>query len=227
MAQAAYCSQCGTNVWVGPDGRCGNGHDASCLSGHYLTQDSPPQPVAPSPVASATAVQAAPETFPVPPTYAPAFVPGPAVTAASTNVGGRRVGAFIIDYILAAVLNLFVGGVIGFVLGASLAAFMPRQEISQLASVVGFVVGVLVLTSYFALPEHLWGATPGKMLLSIQVVTLDGGRISIGQAYGRNLALFIDLLFIGIVGLITMNGSPLHQRVGDKLAKTAVIRKAA
>lgn len=35
MPQAAWCSQCGTYVYVQPDGRCQNGHGAESLSHHY------------------------------------------------------------------------------------------------------------------------------------------------------------------------------------------------
>jgi len=35
MAFAGWCSECNTNVWVGPDGGCANGHPRSSLRGVY------------------------------------------------------------------------------------------------------------------------------------------------------------------------------------------------
>lgn len=44
MAQAAYCSQCGANVYVGADGRCPRGHGPESLSNHYEVDDLPAAP---------------------------------------------------------------------------------------------------------------------------------------------------------------------------------------
>jgi len=41
MAQAAYCSECGTNVFVTADGRCPQGHGPECLSNYTDTTDQP------------------------------------------------------------------------------------------------------------------------------------------------------------------------------------------
>lgn len=35
MAKAGYCSECGANEWLRPDGSCVNGHPASSVSGVY------------------------------------------------------------------------------------------------------------------------------------------------------------------------------------------------
>jgi hypothetical protein len=35
MAQAGYCTQCNSNVWLNRDGSCVNGHPASSVSGAY------------------------------------------------------------------------------------------------------------------------------------------------------------------------------------------------
>jgi hypothetical protein len=39
MAKAAYCSQCGENVYVGADGRCPKGHGPESLSNYYDAPD--------------------------------------------------------------------------------------------------------------------------------------------------------------------------------------------
>ena len=39
MAQAAFCSQCGSNVYVTEDGRCPNGHGPESLSNFYDVPD--------------------------------------------------------------------------------------------------------------------------------------------------------------------------------------------
>ncbi len=59
MAQVAYCSQCGKNVYVTPDGRCPQGHGPEYLSNYSESTDQPPPtdpgtgiPQAPPPGAS-------------------------------------------------------------------------------------------------------------------------------------------------------------------------------
>ena len=44
MPQAAYCSECGTNVYVRADGRCPNGHGPESLSNHYEVEMWPGHP---------------------------------------------------------------------------------------------------------------------------------------------------------------------------------------
>ena len=41
MPLAAWCSECGANVWVGPDGRCQNGHAAESLLHEYESSPLP------------------------------------------------------------------------------------------------------------------------------------------------------------------------------------------
>ncbi len=42
MAKAAYCSQCGTNVYVTGEGRCPSGHGPESLSGYYEVAEAVP-----------------------------------------------------------------------------------------------------------------------------------------------------------------------------------------
>ncbi len=63
MAQAAYCSQCGTNVYVTPDGRCPQGHGPEFLSDFYETADAPTTAV------STPVVDAGPSYTPPPTGY--------------------------------------------------------------------------------------------------------------------------------------------------------------
>ena len=48
MAKAAYCSQCGTNVYVTGEGRCPNGHGPESLSNYYEAAETATAPQTPS-----------------------------------------------------------------------------------------------------------------------------------------------------------------------------------
>lgn len=79
---------------------------------------------------------------------------------------------------------------------------------------------------YFTLLEGFFGATPGKMLLGMRVVQLDGSRITWREAIVRNLLRPIDEIVIYLVGAISFWTSPRKQRLGDRAADTVVVRVA-
>ncbi len=77
---------------------------------------------------------------------------------------------------------------------------------------------------YWVGMEARTGATPGKRALHLRVVSVDGGSITVGQAVVRSLLLLVDTFLVGLVGLIVATSSDRRQRVGDRVAKTVVVR---
>jgi uncharacterized RDD family membrane protein YckC len=78
--------------------------------------------------------------------------------------------------------------------------------------------------NYFAFCEWRWGQTIGKNATGIEVQSLDGAdRLSFGQASIRNLLRLVDFWVIGEVMVAT---TKQKQRLGDKAAKTVVLRRA-
>ena len=79
---------------------------------------------------------------------------------------------------------------------------------------------------YYIVPESLYGASLGKMLLGLRVVRVDGRPLGLGSIVTRNVLRFIDVLpglylIGGIAVLLTANS----QRVGDKWAGTSVVQR--
>lgn len=70
-------------------------------------------------------------------------------------------------------------------------------------------------------------ATPGKWLAGLRVRSADGGEASIAAVLIRNLMRLIDypLFFLTAAGL--MESTQRHQRLGDLLAGTVVVREIA
>lgn len=85
-------------------------------------------------------------------------------------------------------------------------------------------VFLLVIFLYFILLEGFFGYTLGKLIVGIRVAKMDGGKININQSALRNFARLIDGIFFNLIGIVTIDKSPLNQRVGDKLANTIVCR---
>jgi len=78
---------------------------------------------------------------------------------------------------------------------------------------------------YFTLFEWKLGATVGKRIMNLRVVTLSGGPITLGAAAARTVMRIIDGQFLYVVAAIAVAASKRHQRLGDMVAKTLVIKK--
>jgi len=73
--------------------------------------------------------------------------------------------------------------------------------------------------------EATQGATLGKRILGLRVVKIDGSPIGWSESIIRNLLRIIDGLFAYLVGAILIWTSPQRQRLGDRVAKTVVVRR--
>jgi uncharacterized RDD family membrane protein YckC len=82
-----------------------------------------------------------------------------------------------------------------------------------------------ILLWYWVLrPAGHDGRTWGMQVFGIRVVDLSGGRASRRQLGIRWLLLFVDAFALGAVGLAAMLTSERHQRIGDRVAGTLVVR---
>lgn len=79
--------------------------------------------------------------------------------------------------------------------------------------------------AYWFLMEWLFGATVGKLICDLRVVSLTGKKCSLGQSVKRNLLRPVDFFPWYLVGFIAAKLSPLRQRLGDQWAKTIVVKK--
>jgi uncharacterized RDD family membrane protein YckC len=81
---------------------------------------------------------------------------------------------------------------------------------------------------YWAVAERLLGATLGKWLLGLHVVSLSGRRVGLGRTTIRWALLFIDgpLTFF-LCGLITSSSTNGHQRLGDRWSDSYVVGRDA
>jgi len=146
------------------------------------------------------------------------------------EVEGKRFGpralSYILDIIVVNAANFlvgFVGGTaFGFLLYFIAALFGYEPVFAEPSTILDFLLGILISFVYFISFEALSGATPGKLLLGMRVVTLDGDRPPLYGATVRALWRLIDGLFFGLVAASSMK-PPLRQRYGDKRAKTLVV----
>lgn len=84
---------------------------------------------------------------------------------------------------------------------------------------------MMLMTGVLAFSEGSFGRSPGKLLLGLRVVRLDGGAPSLGASATRALMLLVDWFWsFGVVGLLLAGFTRRRQRLGDLLAGTMVVR---
>jgi uncharacterized RDD family membrane protein YckC len=97
-------------------------------------------------------------------------------------------------------------------------------DVTGVAALIGFAVCL----AYFVVSEAVLGATIGKLLTKLRVVReVDGGPIGWGAAVIRNLFRIVDGFAFYLVGFITICVTSKHQRLGDIVAGTIVVRHVA
>jgi len=155
--------------------------------------------------------------------YNPAYgAAAPQLTYVSV---GRRLVAIIIDLIILGVVN----GLVGLIFHSG-SVTNVNGAMSYNSSGPGAALQFIIPLVYYIVMEAMWGATLGKMALGIRVVKLDGSPISWGESIIRNLLRIIDGIpyFIPyLLGAILVWTSPTRQRLGDRVAKTVVVRRAS
>ncbi|PRY44446.1 RDD family protein [Umezawaea tangerina] len=74
-------------------------------------------------------------------------------------------------------------------------------------------------------PHRQGGATPGMRRLGLRIVRTDGGEPSLRDYLVRWLLFAVDGLFLCLVGVVLIAVTPRHQRFGDLVARTVVVRE--
>ncbi len=77
---------------------------------------------------------------------------------------------------------------------------------------------------YFVFFWTRYGATPGKMIFGLKVVTPEGLPISAGQAVGRFFGTFVSFLILGL-GFVMAAWDRQKRTLHDMMANTRVIRE--
>lgn len=144
----------------------------------------------------------------------------------------QRILATLIDLALISLLQMGAGLVFGIyqpLADATAKAVINGDGVffsTGRATTIAFFWLAVIVVAYFTWFETLFGATPGKAMLRLHVVMLDGGRPSFGAVFLRNLLRLIDVLpFFYIVGGLVAQSTLHEQRVGDIVAGTIVVAR--
>ncbi|MDR6517064.1 RDD family protein [Chryseobacterium camelliae] len=133
---------------------------------------------------------------------------------------GERMLAFIIDLLIkVAYIIVILYVFFGFLGLGRLLSGMDRWSVIAVYIALTFPVYIYPVV----LESLMEGQTPGKKLMKIRVVKIDGYQASFGDYMIRWVFRLIDTSFAGVIGLISMIVSKDNQRLGDMAAGTAVI----
>ncbi|HPI53197.1 MAG TPA: RDD family protein [Chitinophagaceae bacterium] len=147
-----------------------------------------------------------------------------------------RFAAWFVDSLIMYVYYLLMALMLGF--------SGSFEELNDVGLV--YILVIIPVLIYYPLNEVLFkGQTPGKMLLGIRVVSLDGQKPTLSQLLIRWLIRPIDFGFTSGIGLLVTGNifigavfilgsiaavwyfamSPLNQRFGDLIAGTVIVTK--
>lgn len=122
-------------------------------------------------------------------------------------------GASVVTLLLGLLVAfpLVLAGVPKFVLYVPLGLFI-------LTTIVGdFLVDVWA-------PHKRDGATPGMLLFDLRIVSAVGKPLAVRDYAVRWIMSIVDGLLLGLVGALLIALTPRHQRMGDIVARTLVVR---
>ena len=148
--------------------------------------------------------------------------PGHAADSLNYQGVGIRFVAQLIDGIVLIVFYLVIGYLV-----AGLAGGLTPEGFKLEGAPAILVIGLTIICwlVYFIVLESFWrGRTLGKRLTGIQVVKADGAPIGFSEAVVRNVLRLVDGFCCYLVGAILVWLSPRRQRLGDRVAKTVVVK---
>ena len=141
------------------------------------------------------------------------------------NAGSRSL-AIMVDLALGG-LVLFIIYSLTFLFAHNLTDSWIERMSSDALEIALFLVIFGFQWGYFNVFEWWWnGQTPGKRLLNLRVIKVDGSPVSGIDVLLRNLSRPIDTLGpMGLVGLMMIFVNRRAQRLGDFMARTIVIHE--
>jgi uncharacterized RDD family membrane protein YckC len=138
------------------------------------------------------------------------LIPSPRAGAVS------RFGAFFVD---ALVLSATVRSAVWLLSGVAhvLRRFAPPVDLSALLVAVAPVIAALYFVAFWATV----GQTPGKWLMGIKIVPIEGGRLTLRRSLLRLVGYVLSALpvYLGFLWILGPNRRGWH----DRLARTVVI----
>jgi uncharacterized RDD family membrane protein YckC len=138
----------------------------------------------------------------------------------SATVGVRRYAGFWRRFV-AVLVDGILTGVATIPLWQAMGVYERPDDLGLTA--LTLPLSILISGVYEVFFLHRWGATPGKMLLRVRVVTASGGKLSIGRAAGRYGAKYLSA-FTLLIGYVMAAFDSEKRALHDHIASTRAVR---
>lgn len=130
---------------------------------------------------------------------------------------GTRALAALLDLFLIVIFSIFSAFLIG--------AIASRFGILFIEAIAQALLLVPIL-GYSTVAEGLGnGRTVGKRVFRLQCIRLDGAPMDLSTAFVRSVVRVVELLALCIPSMMMVTFGQYHQRLGDLVAGTVVIRE--
>lgn len=116
---------------------------------------------------------------------------------------GTRFAAYFIDNVILFFVNIFLG------------IFIYVEVL--------FLISLLASAAYFTYFFGTTGQTPGKKVMKIKVITVDGSPLTYNTGFMRWIGYYASAITIGI-GFLWILKDENNQGFEDKIAKTYVVK---
>jgi uncharacterized RDD family membrane protein YckC len=141
-------------------------------------------------------------------------------TTATTARAGEGVGIRAIATIIDLVILYIVFFIVAVITG-------ENEGVGFSMGTVGSCLSLVLALAYYTVMEVMMGGTAGKLATGLQVVKEDGSPITWQEGIIRTLLRIVDGFLVYLVAAILVWTSPTKQRLGDRVAKTLVVRKGS
>jgi uncharacterized RDD family membrane protein YckC len=135
----------------------------------------------------------------------------------------RRFLALLLDGVILMIVMFPIEMALGMFSGPSLTRPNPGAALGFLGII--WLISLLLNVTYYTYFVSQKGATPGKMVMGMKVITATGERPSVGLAAGRYFAQLLSGLVFGI-GFLIAAFDDQKRALHDHICGTRVIRQA-
>lgn len=138
----------------------------------------------------------------------------------------RRVCQYLLDWALA----VGAGFLTGLLVGLAVIPLMTWGMVAPKAILWAPTITFCAITFVAELLIHVWvplrrgGVTPGMLVMGLRVETARGGEPGVRDYLVRWFLFTVDGLLLGLVAVVSMAVTRRHQRIGDLIARTVVVR---
>lgn len=138
------------------------------------------------------------------------------------GIGSRFLSA-LVDTLLMLLLQFIIFGTL-YLIGVQLGGLFSESTPTWVTAILSLIAFVF-FWGYYIFFEMLWnGQTPGKRMVGLRVIRVDGMPVTAVEVVIRNLVRLIDFLPSAYgVGVISMFVNEKSRRLGDLAAGTVVV----